>query len=204
MGPPAPGIDPAASELVEGEGAEGVLSELLLEPRRGDGVRGVKVVLLFFGAVDLGSLASVFLDDDADTFREVTDRFVKGVAEFALDEGDRVPRLAAAEALEEAAVLVDVEARRLLLMEGAEPRPVSTALLECGDALEDEGGDVGAVADEGDGLGGDPGERSGFYRLGKCRVRVRRLGARIRRGRANGTPPRPCRQVCHDHFTIDG
>jgi hypothetical protein len=140
----------AARELGAGVVGEGVRrgDEATLEEGRGEVVDRVEVVL---GAAGGGGLASLhvgerLLDGDARALGEHAHRLGEGAALDLHDEVDGAAALLAAEAVEEAALGVDVEARRLLLVEGAEAGERAAATREL-DRLADEGDEVGALLD---------------------------------------------------------
>ena len=70
-------------------------------------------------------------------------------------ERERVAALAAAEAVEDPAVGIDLERRRLLVVEGTEALEAAAGLLER-DVPADELDEVGAIADRLERLFGDP------------------------------------------------
>jgi hypothetical protein len=104
-------------------------------------------------AVDLGCGAGLLFDDDAGPLGQGAHCLGEGRALVLHHEVDGAPLLLAPEAVEVAAVRVDVEAPRLLLMEGAQADERPAAALERRDALGNERDDVRSIADEGEGLG---------------------------------------------------
>jgi len=87
----------------------------------------------------------VFLHLDAHAVGQHPHRFGKGQPLGLHHEADGVPLLVAAEAVEEPALVVDVEARRLLLVEGTQPgerTPLAGELHR----LADDSGDVSVLA----------------------------------------------------------
>jgi len=133
------GFGAAPIELRQPVTAERVLAQHQLEVMR----RGVAdVVQLLLTAPGLCLLLALGLragldDLNAGAFAQGT----HGLAELqpldALHELDRVARLMAAEAIVEAALRVDMEARRLLFVEGAHADVAATALLQP-DGLPDQ------------------------------------------------------------------
>ena len=96
--------------------------------------------------------ALLVLDGDAVALAERLDGLGEGELLGFADERDRVARLAAAEALVEALVHIDVEGGRLLAVERAEALQPRAARLAQGDDARDHVGDVHAklqVADAG-------------------------------------------------------
>ena len=149
-----PRHEPAPRELVERVLAERVLAELLLVEVRGDLVGVVEVVLLFAEPILQPRLgAAILFDRDPRALGERAHGLREGRPLELHHEVDHAPRLFAAEAVEKPAIGVHVEARRLLLVKGAEPHERSPAALQRRDALLDDRDDVGPVAYGGDGLG---------------------------------------------------
>ena len=148
-----PRHEAAPGELVEGVRALRVLAELSLEEGRGELVDRVEVLLLFLLAVDLRRGPCLLLEGDAGALGEGAHGLGERGAFVLHDEVDGAALFLAPEAVEVAAVGVDVEAPRLLLVKRTQPDEGFPAALERGHALGDERDDVRSVADEGDGLG---------------------------------------------------
>ena len=110
-----------------------------MEECDGQLVRGID--LLFFAADARGLRALVF-HFDAGTFREHAQRIGKREPFEFHYERDHVAALLAAEALEESAIGMHVERRRLLTVKRAEPHEVAATLAER-DVPADESADVG-------------------------------------------------------------
>ena len=94
---------------------------------------------------------AVFDDLDTHTSRQLPDRLHERQPGNFLKELDGVAGRAATEAMIEAALLVDVEAGRLFLVEWAEPDVAAAALLEL-HALADKRNDPRLLSDTVDGL----------------------------------------------------
>ena len=137
-----------------------VLPELLLEVRRGEGVHRVEVLLRLLLSVGLGERGALvrLLDRNARALGEITDRLGERVSLVLDEEVDGAAGLLAPEAVEVPALRVHVEARRLLLVERAEPDEGATAALEGRHRILNELQDVRLLADLRDGIGGNHGE----------------------------------------------
>src|SRR5690606_26171744 len=109
-------------ELLERVAAVLVLFELLLEVRRGERVDRVQLLARLLPAIGLAerAIAARLLDGDARALGEHAHGLRERVALVLDQEIDRAPRLLAPEAMEEPAIGVHVEARRLLLVEGTQ------------------------------------------------------------------------------------
>jgi len=150
------GHEAAAGELVQRVLALRVLAQLLLEVRRRELVHGVEVVTLLLLAVDLAALGAVLLlDHDPGPLRERPHGLGEREPVRLHEEVDGAAGLFAAEAVEEPAVGVHVEARGLLLVKRAQPYPRAPAALQGRHALGDDGDEVRPIPHERDGVRGD-------------------------------------------------
>jgi hypothetical protein len=149
---------PARGEVVASEGASLRLPEVALVERRGAVEQLEEALAPLARAVLLGRRLLV-LERDAEAVGEPLDRPDEVEVLLFLDEGDRVSTLAAAEALEGAAVRRDAEARRLLLVEGAEADEAAPGLAQAGVGL-DQRDDVRRLLDGLDGRVLDPRDQS--------------------------------------------
>src|SRR5690606_29984966 len=132
--------------------------QALLEVRRRSLIDGVQFVPPTFCFVVLASLLlRACLDDlDAEAFGQLTDCFHEAEALELLDELDGVTRSMAAKTIVESTLVVDVETRRLLLVERTQAREATPAALEL-DALANHGRDLHLVAHALNRLRGDHG-----------------------------------------------
>lgn len=87
------------------------------------------------------------LEHDARALGEAADGFDEGEVFVFLDEGEHVAALVAAEAVEDLAPRVDVEAGRFLAVEGAERDEVRSRALEGAEVTADDIHDVASRAD---------------------------------------------------------
>jgi hypothetical protein len=94
--------------------------------------------------------AALFLDWNSGALGERAYGLRERIALDLLEEAKRVAALLAAEAMVEARVRIDIEARRLLLVKRTEADEPPSPLLEGRDALGDDGDKIRAVAHERD------------------------------------------------------
>src|SRR5580658_3609705 len=132
-----------------------MLPKLPLVPDRGDlhqAVEALAFTLVPVGLALLSAAGLVDLDRNAGSLGQHTNGLAKGVPLDPLEEREYVAALLAAEAMVETRVGIDVEARRLFLVKGAQPDEPAAALFQRRHALRHDSDDVGAVPDDGYGV----------------------------------------------------
>ena len=171
-----PDLQSALRELLERVRTVVVPTELVFEVRRRERVDAIELLarlLLTIGLRQRRVVAARLLDLDPRAFGEGTHRFRKRVSLMFDQEVDCAPRFFAAEAVEEAAVRVHVEARRLLLVERTQAHERAPAALQRRYCLLDDRKDVRPFTNERDRLLGD---HSDLGARVPCRLNVRSFG----------------------------